>query len=235
MNNQGLFNNLKQQIIGYNNDNSPVFMYPALKDMTFENNILTYLDNSITFNDNEFFNVDRQIFTLNSKDCMSILNILNNNAKNPKEIEQKYNRIVFLELLQSPIEENYTEISKYINEYFEKQNLYNKYPNEIIYNEVNVLRDVLTRCYISDYQDRPICKYIESEFNKKIDELNQSSQGTSNAYVKVKKDPNNLIVIPSEENTFIDKAAGFANTTLIISLTTTLGITIALLTLFFLK
>ncbi len=228
--NKNYYENLKSHIYTDEKTGKIVHVFKALQDIHLEDNKLIYNTDTIDLDNTSLKNIDSEIFRLKAKDSMDILITLKKHVTDPYYINKICNRINFLILLQSPSESDYEEINSYIQLYFHKDALNKLYSNDILHNQVENIRQYLSLCYHEEYANREIAKYIKLEFDKKVLELNDNTSNSNNL-TKVRKNQYNMIVLPSESDN-LEKLAGFASTTLVISITVSLGIVIAILTLF---
>ncbi len=218
------------------NNNSFILIYPNIKEFKIENNIIKYQNYEINLGNLELYSLDSSIFSLEISEILFILNKLSKYINDKEGFNKEINYMLFLQSLTELNEEHKNYIIYYLNEFYHLKKITEKFFSNTLINLYKEFIIPISEAYLHENEvdtkyNKPACAFIRLyETNLIEDSFNNSSN--NNGHKLVRKN-GNQIQLPSNDEPFgLNAAAGFANTMLVISVTTTIGITIAILTIF---
>ncbi len=231
--NNAYLNSLKSMTIdGHDYSNQTTLKYHNIDKFTIANNILSYEDHHINISSINLETIDPSIFLLNITDIEFILNAIEVYNTKINDINAYVNNILFLQNAPSINDNDKVILDEYLKSYCEFKEILNKVNIEELKNYFKFINQPILIAYYGDgindsKYNKPACMYIREYLHNYNESKLKNGGGILPSYQRNLSNGKNIL----NPN---DAADGFASSTLIISITVSLGITIAILTLFIL-
>lgn len=205
--------------------------FPNLTNIQIKNNILYYNEMQLELKNIELYLLDTHLFSLDINEIFYIIRNIISSVNNPEVLKEQVNYMYFLLKEKNITEEQKQYLYNYINDYHKRKNIMSKYIYEEAKNELALMIMPINEAYneYSEYYENEasvLIRYIELEFSNKELEGGNGKQGP----IRIRTSSN--IKLYNDE---LESIAGFASGAFIISITTGIGILVALAIVIFVK
>ncbi len=202
--------------------------YPSLYDIELVNNNLIYNGESINIDNidlNCFKSYNQNISPIHFMEMMKDLAIIKQKELHLDDWIKQLKYFFILPDIDDKVMNAYLE---YVKIYYAAFQLKNNY--EPLNETFNKLYEVIEYAFNENYVTRTASLYLQ---NALVDYHSDLEEGRSNSYQLVRKNDNaNIPEVVENDNKQYLKMTGFAKSSLIISITTILGIVLAILALY---
>lgn len=207
--------------------------FPNLENINFKNNYLIYTENNVSticfLGAIDLASIENSLFSLSPKEFMYILTNISLMVNNPQDLNKKIRYVDILLDFPSLEKEHITYIYNYINDFYLRKNMHNKFAYDGDLFEIEKMAMPIHKCYDDKLESfhNPGATYIrnlEEEYHNNALQGNNSNQ-VEKAFVRELKSSHRISV---EEPQYIN-IAGFMNASLIISVVSSIGLVLAVI------
>lgn len=230
MSNQDYLEKLKNEKEHFELENETIFTYPNIQEFTINNNYLTYQTYQLNIEGLELSLLDPRLFSFTTSEILFVLKNMVINLRQPDFIDKEIEYLYYLEKLAELNEENKQYIYKYMEDFYQKQNIVKRYNYDELRDEINERILPISAAYL-DEEDKtsnfhkPASVYIRELDNAHVESQRETSKMTYSGPRLVRT--NGSI----RTNSFdIDSwnEAGFTNTLIVVGTTLAIGIGLAI-------
>ncbi len=201
------------------------YLYPNIQNYSVKDNIFSFNDIQLDLNNIALNMLDPIIFTFEKNDAFIILKNILINTKDPGFIDKEVQYMLYLEDLKNIDDNQKTYITNYLNNYYTKKNIKEKYAFDELNEELEKRTIPITNAYIEEeIYNNPASTYIRDFESNHYQKNSNVLQYQGPILIRTDKS-----LMPNDYESDSFKEAGFINTIVIISLTIVLGIIIGLI------